>query len=81
MKTLKPKNIYPCTQAELYAIAGIALDSFQQNLVDFSNFKTIYSPVFLADRMVELAAAVALPDLQQRDEPVELARKELEEKS
>ena len=77
----KPIKNYNCTQAELYAIAAITLDSFEQNLTSFTAFKTIYTPTYHTDKVAELNAAMALPDLQQRDEPVEIARLTLKNKA
>ena len=81
MITQNPKSIYNCTQAELYAITSIALNSFQENLSAFSTFKSIYTPTYYADRVAELNAAIALPYFQQRDEPVEIARIALKSKA
>ncbi len=77
----KPTRSYNCTQPELYAIATILLNSFQQNLPAFTAFKSIYTPAYHADSLVLLNNATALPDLQQRDEPVELARITLKNKA
>jgi hypothetical protein len=81
MSTQKPKSKYNCTQAELYAIATILYNSFQQFLTDFTNFKSVYTPAYYTDKLQELNVTKSLPDLQQRDEPVELARKELKKKA
>jgi hypothetical protein len=81
MITQTPKSKYNCTQAELYAIANITLNSFQEYLAAFTAFKSIYTATYYADRVAELNAAIALPYFQQRDEPVEVARVALKNKA
>ena len=66
MPTLKPKLHYNASQAELYAICGIGWDSFEENLADFTAFKTFYDAAFLATRRAEIDAAKVLPDDQAR---------------
>ncbi len=81
MLVQKPIKVYNCTQAELYAICTLTLNSFQEYLTDFTNFKGIYTPAYHAARVAELNAAMALPYFQQRDEPVEVARVLLKNKA
>jgi hypothetical protein len=69
----RPQAVYTCSQSELYAICLIGWTSFEENLADFSTFKTIYTAVYGTDAKAELDAAVNLPGFQERNEAAETA--------
>jgi hypothetical protein len=79
MATPKPKNIYPCTMAELYTICRMGWNSFIANIAVFSNFLTTYTAQFGQDALDEIDAAEAMPEFQERNEATELALVDLKQ--
>jgi len=67
-------NKYSCTQSELYACCYIGWQSYNNNLVRFTNFKGFYTALYGTARVGEVDAAKALPDEQTRDEVAESLR-------
>jgi len=78
--TVRPTSEYPCTQLELYAVLRIALSSYRENIVAFSNFKGFYDDQWGQDFEDAIDAAAAIPDFQARDEASESALIVLEKK-
>lgn len=73
----RPVRKYNCTQAELYAICIIGWKSYNDNLVDFSDFSTKYDAQFATDALQAVQSAKELPDFQARNEPSETSHIQL----
>ena len=73
LETPRPKRKYQCTQPQLYAICKIGWKSYEENQAAFELFNTNYTVLFGTNAVAAVAAAKALPDFQQRDEPSETA--------
>jgi hypothetical protein len=73
MATPKPKNVYPCSMAELYTICRMGWNSFIANIAEFSDFLTSYTAQYGQDALDEVDAAEAMPEFQERNEQAELA--------
>lgn len=80
LQSEKPVRNYNCTQAELYAVCKIGLESYRENTTDFSNFKGYYNNAWGNTFESEIEAAEQLPSLQQRGERSEISNVELAEK-
>jgi hypothetical protein len=76
----KPTRNYSSTQVELYAVCNIGLESFRENMADFSNLKGYYNNAWANQFEDEIEAARKLPSLQQRGELSETANIQLKEK-
>ncbi len=79
MATSKPKNVYPCSMAELYTICRMGWNSFIANLAVFSGFLNTYTAVYGQDALDEIDAAEAMPEFQERNEQAELALVQLKQ--
>lgn len=77
MANSRPTKKYDCSQGELYAIATIGWQSYDENLADFTAFSTKYDAQYGIDAMQAVESAKQLPDFQERNEPSETAHVEL----
>lgn len=68
---------YNFTQQELYTIVETVINSLEQNLTDFANFKARYTAQFITDARASLLSARNLPDEQARNADAEIQRIEL----
>jgi len=73
MGTSRPIAKYHCTQAELYAICGIGLQSYNENQPAFEAFKTTNTVVFGTTMVAAIETAKNLPDFQSRNQDTETA--------
>jgi hypothetical protein len=76
----KPKAVYKCTQQELYAIARLMWWSCKENATDFEALKPKYTVAFINGKIVQVAAAEAIPDKKARTEPYKTERANLDAK-
>ena len=72
---------YNCTQQELYTVARAGWDSCLVYILEFEDFKGLYNPALVADRIAEIVAASELPDEQQRGDLSESLHVDLEAKN
>lgn len=68
MADQRPQAIYPCSQADLYAVCRIGWNSYNENIPFFSAFNTLYDAAYGTSALAEVDAAVNLPGFQERDE-------------
>jgi hypothetical protein len=71
--------LYKFSQQELYTIAETALNSLEQHLAEFSNYKPKYDAAFITSGRDYLLQTRNLPDAQARGAIAEVARIELSE--
>lgn len=61
------KAKYNCTQNELYAVLGLAVNNLAEDLDQFTAKSTNYDDAYVLDMRALIDAAVALPDEEQRN--------------
>ncbi len=67
---MKAKNLFNCTQQELYLALPLAWALCHKNLSRFAKLKGFYTEGYVNDRLAEIAAAKAIPNYKTRkDEP------------
>lgn len=71
------KNIYPCSQAQLYLIAEAAWNAHILHVGDFTAFQPKYSVSFYEQRLAEIKAAAQSPDKKTLLKTATLKKKEL----
>ncbi len=73
------KNLYSCSQSELYTICELGWNSCNQHITQFADLKAKYTTQYIADRLAEIQAAEILPDEQARNSVPEQYRIQLEQ--
>lgn len=58
---------YRCTEQELYSIGELAINNLETNLPDFAAYKVKYDAAFVTNLRALRDAAIALPDVEQRN--------------
>lgn len=71
MADQKPIALYSCTQAQLYSVCRAGWVSLDENIIDFSDHSSIYTPPLASARVLAIEVAEQLPDFQERNEPSE----------
>lgn len=74
MSTLPTFN---CSQPELYSVCDTGWNSCSANLAAFTNFSPMYDAAFVTAAKAAIAAAMGLPDEEQRDEDTRTFRAEM----
>ena len=62
---MSTKN-YTCSQSELYQVAALAWENFNNHLGQFNSIRPIYDVSYYSSRLSELALAESLPDENAR---------------
>jgi len=79
MSSEKIRNKYHCKQTELYAVVISYIISLSKHLSRFAAHNTKYTAIYITNLQAFLDAAIALPNFQQRNEPSETLRVQLDE--
>lgn len=72
---------YPCKQTELYAAVTSYIFSTNKYIARFAAHNTQYNAANMASLQIQLDSAMALPNFQQRNQPSETLRVQLEEQT
>lgn len=71
------QNKYPCTQAELYAVARTGWNSYLEFLTSFSALRGYYLATYATTALTDIDTAEAMPNEQARYAQVEVLRTQL----